>query len=158
MKEGYKNREVASRRNDYSMYMLSQFSQRQIATTGMLDQEQVEFKTEGCEGEKFLYKADIRRIESVLKVEYYSSSIPSDGGRIWHFIDMELGLVSVIFFGDTFLAHCKDEGLTKILLKRLLCDGINVELAAEYIRVFLAKPITPRETYNRLQQMDTGST
>lgn len=134
-----KNREVVRRFADYSMHLLSEPERRQIADTGMLEPTEVFYETEGKRGERKLDRKTARKIESILQAEYYGFSRPSDGTPINHFLDMGLGLISVINFGDTILAYCKDEALTERLYKRLLRDGREAEMAQQYIRIIIDK-------------------
>lgn len=134
-----KNREVARRWADYSMHLLSEPERRQIADTGMLEPTEVFYETEGYRGERRIDRRTAGMFENILHAEYYEFSRANDGTPISHFLDMDLGLISVINFGDTFLAYCKDEALTEKLYKRLLRDGQEAEMAQQYIRVIIDK-------------------
>lgn len=134
-----KNREMVRRFADYSMHLLSEPERRQIADTGMLEPTEVIYETEGYRGERRIDRRTAGMFENILQAEYYEFSRANDGTPISHFLDMDLGLISVINFGDTFLAYCKDEALTEKLYKRLLRDGQEAEMAQQYIRVIIDK-------------------
>lgn len=139
MIEDCKNREVARRWADYSMHLLSESEQRQIADTGMLEPTELIYETEGKRGERRIDRRTAGMFEDILQAEYYGFNRAIDGTPISHFLDMDMGLISVINFGDTFLAYCKDEVLTEKLYKRLLRDGREAEMAQKYIRIKIDK-------------------
>lgn len=157
MIEDCKNREVARRWADYSMHLLSESEQRQIADTGMLEPTELIYETEGKRGERRIDRRTAGMFEDILHAEYYGFNRAIDGTPISHFLDMDLGLISVINFGDTFLAYCKDDALTRKLLERLLSDGRDAEIVSEYIRVNIGKTIDIPEIVRRKNQGTTSN-
>lgn len=155
MEDGYKNREVMSRRYESALNILTDAERNEYLRDGHITvQEPVDLWTRREVEERRSTRHETREhdLESILHAEFFACDTASDGVPLTHFLHMDYGLISIIRFSDnTLLIYCYDEN-TAIEYYKDLYNKYECEIVSGLIRVFLEKPQDPNWKINLLKE------
>jgi hypothetical protein len=155
MEDGYKNREVTSRRYESALSILTDAERNEYLRDGYITlQEQVDLCSRRAVEEKMTTRHETRKhgLEEILQADFYAVDTASDGVPFTHFVNIDYGLVSIIRFSDgTIHVFCKDERYFSYLHKRL-CGCFELEKHDGFVRINICNPLTVEDKINKIKQ------